>query len=282
MYGAKAYNLFRVERKEAIKNAQNLPPWEPIVFKNSKRTYYFPFRLALTPIRKIEETLVRIEFTYIAENLLLRGGYRRTHFQADQTTLSSVSQMGNINEQVERLEIQGYDTFIPRFTKNRSLISRPEIYPLQEVIIQAVIKQFLSENRNLGSFLNLIDIENLDAGTLEVLSEKALPEGHVDILIKEATPIGRSKKIILEVKASKAQAKDVAQLEKYVNELGTECIAGILISREFPKGVIKKIGRQDNNVLKLVTFNFNNYSPNECYTFEQLKEKLRLDTIKRL
>jgi hypothetical protein len=53
LYGARAYNLYKVETKEAIKNAQNLPPWEPITFKKtSKRsyTYYFPFRLSLAPL----------------------------------------------------------------------------------------------------------------------------------------------------------------------------------------------------------------------------------------
>jgi hypothetical protein len=106
VYGARAYNLYKVERKEAIRNAQTLPPWEPIIFKPSGKVYYFPFRLTLAPVRKLEETLVRVEFAYVAENLLLRGGYRKTHFQADQTTLSSVSQMGHINEQVERLHIK--------------------------------------------------------------------------------------------------------------------------------------------------------------------------------
>jgi len=91
LYGARAYNLYTVEKKEAVKNAQNLPPWAPITFRISRRTYYFPFRLTLTPIRKLEESLVRPEFAYVAENLLLRGGYRKTHFQADQTTLQNVS-----------------------------------------------------------------------------------------------------------------------------------------------------------------------------------------------
>lgn len=81
LYGAKAHNLYEVKEKEAIKNAENLPPWEPVTFKMSGLTYYFPFRLKLKPIRKLNESLVRTEFAYVAENLLLRGGYRKTHFQ---------------------------------------------------------------------------------------------------------------------------------------------------------------------------------------------------------
>ncbi len=36
LYGAKANNLYKVEAKEAIKDAKNLPPWEPITFKMSE------------------------------------------------------------------------------------------------------------------------------------------------------------------------------------------------------------------------------------------------------
>jgi hypothetical protein len=86
LYAAKAFNLYRVTRKEAISNAEDAPPWPSVTFRSGK-TYHFPYRLWLEPIRRFEESLVRAEFTYVAENLLLRGGYRRTHFQADQTTL---------------------------------------------------------------------------------------------------------------------------------------------------------------------------------------------------
>jgi hypothetical protein len=94
LYGAKAFNLYKVKSKIAIKNAEKIPPWKPITFKMSGKTYYFPFRVYLEQLRKFEESLIRTEFAYVAENLLLRGGYRKTHFQADQTTLQNVSQMG--------------------------------------------------------------------------------------------------------------------------------------------------------------------------------------------
>jgi hypothetical protein len=121
LYGARAHNLYRVIKKEAIKDAESIPPWPPITFQQSGKTYYFPFRLYLKPIRKFEEPLVRAEFAYVAENLLLRGGYRRTHFQADQTTLQSVSQMGNLwSEYISPLKIASYETFTPHFTKKET------------------------------------------------------------------------------------------------------------------------------------------------------------------
>jgi len=80
LYGAKAFNLYKVENKESIREANKIGPWPSVTFRMSGRTYYFPFRIFLTPIREFTEPMVKQEFAYVAENLLLRGGYRRTHF----------------------------------------------------------------------------------------------------------------------------------------------------------------------------------------------------------
>ncbi len=93
LYGARAWNLYKVVEKAAYKNAEELPPWPPITFR-SGRTYSFPFRLFLRQEREFSEPMVRQEFSYVAENLLLRGGYRKTHFQADTITFYNVSEMG--------------------------------------------------------------------------------------------------------------------------------------------------------------------------------------------
>lgn len=80
LYGARIFNLYKVVGKEAVKDADVLPPWPSVTFRMSGKTYYFPFRLRLKPIREFIEPMVRPEFAYVAENLLLRGGYRKTHF----------------------------------------------------------------------------------------------------------------------------------------------------------------------------------------------------------
>ena len=41
------------------------PSWKPVTFR--RRTYYFPFRLYLKPVREFCEPLVRPEFAYVAE-----------------------------------------------------------------------------------------------------------------------------------------------------------------------------------------------------------------------
>lgn len=85
----------------------------------SGRTYYFPFRVHLKPIREFVESMVKPEFSYVAENLLLRGGYCRTHFQADINTLQLVSQMGEIyNKPVSNFQTEN-ERFEVRFTFNK-------------------------------------------------------------------------------------------------------------------------------------------------------------------
>lgn len=253
LYGAKARNLYMVEAKEAIKDAENAPPWPPVTFKQSGKTYYFPFRLQLKPVRQLEESLVRAEFNYVAENLLLRGGYRRTHFQADQTTLQAASQMGSLwDAKTDNLSFSNRKTFVPKFTKSRDKVSIPKIFQFQELILQAVIRQYLSDQSNLGKLLEQCHV-NVPPDTFEVLGEKAFPEGFVDILIKEAAPTGISRKIIIEVKTGAAQMKDLTQLKSYINEIGKECISSILIANDFPKSLVQNT---QNDQIKLVIYSF--------------------------
>jgi len=235
LYAARAHNLYRVEKKVAFRDAEKLPPWKPLTFKISRRTYYFPFRLYLRPVRKFEEPLIRAEFSYVAENLLLRGGYRRTHFQADQTTLQNVSQMGEkYSENVEHLE-SPESTFVPEFSTTHSLVQIPYVFPFRELILQCAIRNYLCDNERLQQFLENISVDEVKAENLEVLGEKALPVGHIDIFIKEAIPIGQSRNIMVEIKVGKANRGDFEQLEDYLKEVGPECLKAILIARDFSK-----------------------------------------------
>jgi len=274
LYGAKAHNLYRVEGKEAIKDAKNLPPWDTMTSKSSRKTYYFPFRLYLTPIRKLNESLVRVEFAYVAENLLLRGGYRKTHFQADQTTLQSASQLGELyDETIDRLDLNEYETFTPRFTGSKNKVSPPEIFRFIEVILQAIIRQHLANERNLDTFLQQVGIEALNTSKLEVLGEKALAEGHIDILVKEATPIGLARKIIIEVKTGLAKLQDISQLSMYLDEIGSECLAGILIARDFSRKILQEAKRRGISTFEYKLGIIESGVP---ATFNELKEDFQL------
>jgi len=274
LYGARVFNLYEVMKKEAIRDAETIPPWPPVTFRMSGKTYYFPFRLYLKPLREFCEPMVRPEFAYVAENLLLRGGYRKTHFQADQTTLQSVSQMGTLHSRpIESLDLDDYETFNPMLTWNKNLISLPEVFHFQEFILQALIRQWLSQDANLQGMFDSSGLNNFQAKDFEILGEKALPEGHIDILIKDCIPAGYSRKIIVEVKTGKARPQDICQLGNYVTEMGEECVSGILIAQNF-SGKVKQ--ESENMGIKCFTYSFSQIDKMQKYSFEELKSNLQL------
>jgi len=238
LYGAKAYDLYRVERKYALRGAENVGPWPMITFKESGLSYYFPFRLELHPVRKFEESLVRAEFAYVAENLLLRGGYRKTHFQADQTTLQLASEMGDIASPRGDEFNHRAESFEPAFVQKKSESHPPESYHFNEFILQSLLKDFLSSEGALDRLTEAVP--ELKGKSLEILGEKALQRGLVDILVKEATPIGRSNKVVIEVKNRIATFRDLTQLSDYRAELGSECVATLLAARKFSDELSKK------------------------------------------
>lgn len=274
LYGARVFNLYKVLKKIAIKKAEKLGPWSSITFKMSGKTYYFPFRIFLEPIRKFNEPMVRQEFSYVAENLLLRGGYRKTHFQADQLTLNAVSQMGVFYSQRIKKFNEKYESFTPMITWNRKLINPPETYYFHEFILQSIIRQYLSVGENLQKLFNILEWGYLDAKDFEVLGEKALSEGHIDILIKEARPVGKTRKIILEIKTGRANPFDINQLENYLLEIGNECEGGVLIAKNFSKEVIKR-GKNKKNI-KYIRYSFNGIDKNQKHSIEKLKTNLNL------
>jgi len=210
LYGARVFNLYKVVKKYALKDAEKLPPWPPVTFSMSRRTYYFPFRLNLDPIRKLNETMVRPEFAYVAENLLLRGSYRRTHFQADSVTFYSVSQMGETyKDQIQKLNFNDVETFVPKLCFNKKLLSPPEIFLFQELILQILVRNYLSKNSKLQRVFDYMGYSNHKADDFEILGEKAFPEGHVDLLIKDIHPHGKSRKIIIEIKKGIAKKENI-------------------------------------------------------------------------
>ncbi len=131
---------------------------------------------------------------------------------------------------------------MPKFTRQKSSEKNPEIFLFKELILQTLIRHYLSNVNNLSSFLENIGVDELRPDELEILGEKALPEGHIDLLIKESTPIGMTRKIIIEVKLGRANNNDFNQLEKYLSEFGKECLKGVLIAAFFNKKALKDYG----------------------------------------
>jgi hypothetical protein len=277
LYGARAHNLYEVSKREALRDALSLPPWKPLTFRETGKTYSFPYRLYLRPIRIFNELLVRAEFAYVAENLLLRGGYSKTHFQADQTTLQSVSEMGTLADgSVATLPMPEYTTFIPRFTRTKTHVRTPEVIRFSETILQSAIRRHLSLGDNLQVLLNRLDVRGIQAVALEILGEMALPEGHIDLLLKQRVPIGSALKIPIEVKTNNAQLKDLAQLSGYMEELRGECPIGVLVAADFSK---QAMARAADRRIKLVRYTLKS-DLKQTPTFEEISDGLSLEVLR--
>jgi hypothetical protein len=271
LYGARVRNLYQVVRKVAYKNAENLPPWSPITFR-SQKTYYFPFRLFLKPEREFNEPMVRQEFSYVAENLLLRGGYRKTHFQADTVTFYKVSEMGSpFAGEPEYLEINA-ETFEPKIVFDKENQRIPEKFYFRELILQSLVRKKLGATV-LRDVLEIFGMDN-SPEEFEVLGEKALPEGYVDIFMKLKHPSATNKYLLAEVKTGKAKKKDVEQLGKYLSEYGNEAVGGLLIAKDFSKSAF-----EDDRIIP-VGYYFKDLDPSEEYSYDALLNMLRLEIVK--
>ncbi len=270
LYGARVRNLYKVVGKVAYKNAEGLPPWPPITFR-SKRTYYFPFRLFLKQEREFNEPMVKPEFSYVAENLLLRGGYRETHFQADTVTFYNVSEMGTVFDgETKHLELNA-KTFEPKIVFRRENQKIPEKFYFRELILQSLVRRKIQYSI-LKDALEFFGLDNAPE-EFEVLGEKALPEGYVDIFIKLRHPKGTNKYLPVEVKTGKAQRKDLDQLRRYINEFSNETVGGILIAKDFSKSVLN-----DPKILA-VEYHFKDIDPSKEYSYEELLKMLALEVI---
>jgi len=270
-YGARVRDLYRVVKKVAYKDSDKIPPWPPVTFKMSGKTYYFPFRFLLKQERSLDEPMIRPEFSYVAENLLLRGGYRKTHFQADIVTFYNVSGMGEpYNSENESLHIDA-EIFEPKIVFKRVRQNIPEKFYFSELILQSLVRKKILDT----VFEDILEYFKVDHNPtdFEVLGEKALPEGYVDIFIKLKHPTGANRYLLVEVKTGRAQRKDRYQVRDYMKELGSEVAGGVLIAREFPKKV-----QQDPQVLR-VKYYFDSLDVDYEYTYENLLHSLHLEVV---
>jgi len=271
LFAARARNLYEVKRKIAVKNPEKNSPWPPIVLR-SGREYNFPFRLILSPVREFNEPLVRQEFSFVAENLLLRGGYRKTHFQADTSTLYSASQMGEkVSDEKKIANFDEDSLFEPKITFKKEMENPPYVYRFHELILQALIRKKLKS----GYLKQLIkELELLySSSDFDVIGEKALPEGYVDLFLKQKHPVGTDSYVLIEVKTGKAIRKDFKQLQKYLSYVKEEARAAVLVARDFPKSFKDYIS---SPLIKAYRYSFDSISSDRLYTFDELVGKLTL------
>lgn len=282
LYGARVKNLYKVIRKIAYKNAESLPPWKPITFRESGNTYTFPYRLELKLEREFDESMVRPEFAYVAEDLLLRGGYRKTHFQADATTLSYVSTLGISPH--NSIKYENSDTFkfsdlefVPKILFSNADSdyedSNYTVTKFNENILQSLLKRKL--NSILKDVLRYFGSDK-NPDEFEILSEKALSRGFIDLFIKLKHPVGKNQYILVEVKNRKASSKDFEQITEYIKDFDKEgeLLGGIVIASDFPSR-----GKLDTLNILRVKFFFRNLDESKEYCYQDLLDKLELTIV---
>jgi len=271
LYGARIKNLYRVKKKVAYKNARDLPPWNPIRFRSGQE-YYFPFRLYLEPKLYLDESMVKPQMAYVAENLLLRGGYRKTHFQTDKLTLYNVSNMGEPAEAgIHKPIYHKGETFEPTIVFKKNMQKIPERYLFNELILQSILKKSL--RKILPEILMRLGW-NENAENFEILGEKALPEGFIDIFIKPKHPVGPGKYMLVEVKKDRANEKDLNQLLNYLLEFRGLPVAGILVAKTFSRKSVSRIKELHHNIIP-VSYSLR-VSLDKEYSYHELLEDITL------
>lgn len=267
LYGAKITNLYKVISKKAYREFSE--PWKPIKFR-SRKTYSFPYRLFLSPIRTFNESIVRPEFLYVAEDLLLRGGYRKTHFQADQMTLHFVSTLGELanDSNFEKFDCPEELEYTPKITFNKK--SSWELTPFNELILQVLAKRKLSEE--LDKILQYFGFGGCK-DEYEILSEKATEQGFLDLLIKPKYPLEKNNQIVIEIKKTNATKSAIQQLIDYLSK-NENYKGGILVANQFDEK-LKATVKEDKRIL-LMRYNLN-VNVQQAYTFDELYNNLTVE-----
>lgn len=273
VYGAKAHDLYKVTGKKALSNASNVGPWPPLTFQSGES--YFPFRLELRREREFEESLVRSEFQYIAENLLLRGGYSRSHFQADRTTLQRVSQMGEKTGTTGKSAHWEAELTTAKWVRRQGGFKPPGESRFLEYTLHALLRKHLAGDKQMSEFAEMTGFQEIDDRDVEILGERALPEGHVDLLIRDVEPVGETLNVPIEVKLNRCSDDDLVQLEAYIEQLEPECPGGILLAETIPRN----FSPPEN--ISLIRASFSDIDMGTPQSFSDMLSALELTPVER-
>ena len=85
--------------------------------------------------------------------------------------------------------------------------------------------------------------------------------------------MGLARKIVIEVKTGLAKLQDISQLRMYLDEMGNECLAGVLIAGNFSRKVLEEARRQGINTFEYKLSVFERDVP---VTFNEIKNTIQL------
>lgn len=168
------------------------------------------------------------------------------------------------------------ETFEPRIgLANMQRPAIPEVLKFMENLLHAMLKRSLASPPRLAEVLQRMIRPEVLSRHLEVLGERALEQGIVDVLVKEATGIGQTRQVVLKVKTGNASVADVSQVRTYVDGLAQDCWGGILIAKGASKRVLAVA---QGTSIRVCAFSFEGVTP-QHETFGQLTDKVRLDRL---
>ncbi|HEC76960.1 MAG TPA: DUF91 domain-containing protein [Thermoplasmatales archaeon] len=185
----------------------------------------------------------------------------------------NVSNMGESFDKKHETLTLNAERFIPKIVFRRNKQKIPEKFYFHELILQASVRRKLIDI--LDEIINNFNLD-CNVNDFEILGEKALPEGFVDVFLKLKHPIGSNNYILVEVKTGKASKKDFEQLKHYLSEFKGENVGGILVARDFPK---RKMLGEDKRIIP-VKYLFNSLNIEEEYLYEELLKMLTLEVAK--
>jgi len=169
------------------------------------------------------------------------------------------------------LDLPPHEEFQPLFARTVKG-QPPRVFRLREILIQSLARQKLKDPAIQAALYAGSPSQNGSHPTLEVLGEKGIPEGLIDILLKDPHPTDQLREWILEVKVHRPARADVAQLVHYVEVLGPDCIGAALIAPEFPSS---RTLRPPS--VQFVRYDFGGLDIGSPHTFAELEGHFRLE-----
>lgn len=233
LFEGEFYDLFEVERKICLRDdiAKNAGPWP--VRDGVYGRIYFPYRLALKPVRIAAEpvSLLRPETGLFAKSLFKIANFWKTHYQLSRESLAlfrGIPTARKLPPLSPYRDVPDWQEGRLTFTLDRKKAGAAHgPFHFDELALQVRIKSELKRRAALPASLGGAEIA-------EVLREHPMRSGVADIAITH--PDGT--RTILEIKRRTASAKKGGtQILRYMTE-EKNVACGVLLAEKFSADIL--------------------------------------------